>query len=227
MSIVRRAFAILVVFVSMLAASAAASSRGVAAEDYLAFASLSDPRFSLDGSTTAFVVTTVDQQQNRRRSEIWSVRADGSGKPITLAQAATSPQWSPDGRSLTFLSRRGVAGDGEPRPQVWLLNMSGGEPRRMTTMLNGVSSYQWSPDEQGEQWFRALQHFGVPSEIVFFPRESHGGLTGGATEPKHIVESLNWRVYWFDRYLNANARAVPPDARVMRRKPRRRRPKNP
>ncbi len=25
------------------------------------------------------------------------------------------------------------------------------------------------PIEQGEQWFRALRHFGVPSEIVFFP----------------------------------------------------------
>ena len=37
-----------------------------------------DPRFSPDGSTIAFVVTTVDQKQNRRRSALWSVPADGS-----------------------------------------------------------------------------------------------------------------------------------------------------
>ena len=55
------------------------------------------------------------------------------------------------------------------------------------------------PIEQGEQWFRALQHFGVTSEIVFFPRENHNLTRTG--EPKHLVESLNWQVYWFDRYL--------------------------
>jgi hypothetical protein len=27
-----------------------------------------------------------------------------------------------------------------------------------------------------------------------------------------VVESINWQVYWFDRYLNGNANAVPPDA---------------
>ena len=48
------------------------------------------------------------------------------------------------------------------------------------------------PIEQGEQWFRALQHFGVPSEIVFFPRENHNLTRTG--EPKHLVESLNWQV---------------------------------
>jgi dipeptidyl aminopeptidase/acylaminoacyl peptidase len=67
------------------------------------------------------------------------------------------------------------------------------------------------PLEQGEQWFRALQHYGVTSELVIFPRENHNLTRTG--EPKHLVESLNWQIYWFDRYLNGNAAAVPPDAR--------------
>jgi dipeptidyl aminopeptidase/acylaminoacyl peptidase len=66
------------------------------------------------------------------------------------------------------------------------------------------------PIEQDEQWFRALQHYGVASEIVFFPRENHNLTRTG--EPKHLVESLNWQVFWFDRYLNGNANAKPPDA---------------
>jgi len=66
------------------------------------------------------------------------------------------------------------------------------------------------PVEQGEQWFRALQHYGVPSELVLFPRENHNLARTG--EPKHLVESLNWQLYWFDRYLNGNANAKPPDA---------------
>ena len=31
-------------------------------------------------------------------------------------------------------------------------------------------------------------------------------------KPKHLVESLNWQCYWFDRFLNGNHKATPPDA---------------
>lgn len=65
------------------------------------------------------------------------------------------------------------------------------------------------PLEQGEQWFRALKHFGVTTEIVIFPRENHNLTRTG--EPKHLVESLNWQLYWFDRFLKGNTSAVPPD----------------
>jgi dipeptidyl aminopeptidase/acylaminoacyl peptidase len=67
------------------------------------------------------------------------------------------------------------------------------------------------PLEQAEQWFRALKHFGAPAEFVIFPRENHNLTRTG--EPKHLVESLNWQLYWFDKYINGNAAAVPPDAR--------------
>jgi acylaminoacyl-peptidase len=67
------------------------------------------------------------------------------------------------------------------------------------------------PLEQGEQWFRALRHFGKTAEIVMFPRENHNLTRTG--EPKHLVESLDWQVYWFERYLEGKADAVPPDRR--------------
>ncbi|MCA1636014.1 MAG: S9 family peptidase [Acidobacteria bacterium] len=67
------------------------------------------------------------------------------------------------------------------------------------------------PLEQAEQWFRALKHFGAPAEFVIFPRENHNLTRTG--EPRHLVESLNWQTFWFERYLDGNARAVPPDAR--------------
>jgi dipeptidyl aminopeptidase/acylaminoacyl peptidase len=67
------------------------------------------------------------------------------------------------------------------------------------------------PLEQGEQWYRALKHFGVTTELVIFPRENHNLTRTG--EPRHLVESLNWQIYWFDRFLNGNAAAVPPDKR--------------
>jgi dipeptidyl aminopeptidase/acylaminoacyl peptidase len=64
------------------------------------------------------------------------------------------------------------------------------------------------PIEQGEQWFRALQHYHVTSEIVMFPRENHNLTRTG--EPRHLVESMNWQVYWFDRFLNGNENAKRP-----------------
>jgi len=87
----------------LLAVSAIAQTRGVTPEDYFAFEMLSDPRFSPDGSTVAFVVTTVDQKQNRRRSAIWSVASDGSHEPTVLTtatQSSNNPRWSPDGRAI-------------------------------------------------------------------------------------------------------------------------------
>ncbi len=67
------------------------------------------------------------------------------------------------------------------------------------------------PLEQGEQWFRALKWFGKTAEIVMFPRENHNQTRTG--EPKHLVESLDWQVYWFSKYLDGRADAVPPDRR--------------
>jgi dipeptidyl aminopeptidase/acylaminoacyl peptidase len=76
-----------------------------------------------------------------------------------------------------------------------------------TLVLHSDNDYR-VPIEQGEQWFRALQHFGVVSEIVMFPRENHNLTRTG--EPKHLVESINWQCYWFDRFLNGNSSAKRP-----------------
>jgi acylaminoacyl-peptidase len=67
------------------------------------------------------------------------------------------------------------------------------------------------PIEQGEQWFRALKHYGKTAEIVFFPRENHNLTRTG--EPRHIVESLDWQLYWFDKYLDGKTGLVTPDWR--------------
>ncbi|MDQ1472723.1 MAG: hypothetical protein QOJ99_4203 [Bryobacterales bacterium] len=78
-----------------------------------------------------------------------------------------------------------------------------------TLVLHSDNDYR-VPLEQGEQWFRALQHYGVTSEFVIFPRENHNLTRSG--EPKHIVESMNWQLYWFTRYLLGDTEVKPPDA---------------
>src|SRR5438552_1571619 len=146
------AMVVILAAMTLIIVPAAGESRGIKAEDYFAFKSLNDVRFSPDGSTIAFVVGTIDQKQNRRYNAIWTVPADGSREPSSLTtsvQSSTSPRWSPDGKSIAFLSARPVpgeiSGDGQ-KNQIWLLPLGGGEPRRITSLRNGVNSFSWSPD---------------------------------------------------------------------------------
>jgi len=133
--------------------------RGTTPEDYYAFAFASDPRLSPDGKLVAYVITTIDQKQNRRYSSIWMAATDGrhGSWPFTTSpQSCSAPRWSPDGQWLAFLSTRPLvesasrsATEGatpDARAQVYILPMNGGEARRMTNLKNGVSSFQWSPD---------------------------------------------------------------------------------
>jgi len=77
-----------------------------------------------------------------------------------------------------------------------------------TLVLHSDNDYR-VPIEQGEQWFRALKHYGVTAELVIFPRENHNLTRTG--EPKHLVESLNWQLYWFARFVNQDKDARAPD----------------
>ena len=149
----------LILMVSAMAVSVAAQTpRGITAEDYFVFEFISDPNISPDGKLVAYVVTKVDRAQNRRSSSIWMATTDGSRAPwqfTTSPQSTNAPRWSPDGKSLGFLSSRpseasvpsGSSTPAEqPRNQVYLLSMNGGEARRVTSLKNGVSVFRWSPD---------------------------------------------------------------------------------
>jgi dipeptidyl aminopeptidase/acylaminoacyl peptidase len=143
-------------------AAAQPSLRGITPEDYFSFEFISDPQISPDGKLVAYVLTKIDRAQNRRNSSIWMAATDGGRAPwqfTTAPQTSNSPRWSPDGKSLAFLSSRPAeatpaassgpapAGSSEPpRAQVYLLSMNGGEARRITNLKNGVSVFRWSPD---------------------------------------------------------------------------------
>jgi dipeptidyl aminopeptidase/acylaminoacyl peptidase len=154
----QRAISMLSLVVLCAGAGLAQSLRGITADDYLAFEFISDPNISPDGKLVAYVVTRIDRAQNRRNSSIWMVATDGTRAPwqfTTSPQSANSPRWSPDGKSLAFLSSRPEPGSNtataatstEPsRNQVYVLSMSGGEARRITNLKNGVSLFRWSPD---------------------------------------------------------------------------------
>jgi len=110
--------------------------------DMVAMERLASPQPSPDGSQVVFTRRVYDAEANRNFTSLWIVPIDG-GRPrrLTNAPAAdTSPRWSPDAKSIAFISDRGGSS------QVWSIDPSGGEARRVTDLPVDVDNVQWSPD---------------------------------------------------------------------------------
>lgn len=80
------------------------------------------------------------------RTHVWKVATDGSSpaRQITFGDKGESaPQFSPDGRFISFLSARGGA---DAKSQIYLMPIDGGEAWKLTDAKENVSSYSWAPD---------------------------------------------------------------------------------
>src|SRR5215475_6277565 len=97
------------------------NKRTITPEDVLSIRELYDVKLSPNGKQIAFVVTEPNDPKKPREprtSNIWVVPTDGRESPRPLIPGlknAGSPRWSPDGRTLAFLSARGdeeAAADG-------------------------------------------------------------------------------------------------------------------
>jgi dipeptidyl aminopeptidase/acylaminoacyl peptidase len=110
-------------------------------DDLIKLHRVSAPEVSPDGRLVAYAVSTPDMEANRGVSNIWLITTTG-GDPIQITQSGrdNSPSWSPDGKTLAFLSSR----DGTS--QVYLLPMDGGEANKLTTLSTGADLFKWSPD---------------------------------------------------------------------------------
>jgi dipeptidyl aminopeptidase/acylaminoacyl peptidase len=124
---------------NILAQSAA--KHPITFEDMMQMHRVGDPKISPDGKWVAFAVATPDTAANRNPSNIWIVSATG-GDAVQLTQSGhdSSPAWSPDGKTLAFLSSR----DGNS--QVYELSMDGGEAHAVTHLSTGADMVKWSPD---------------------------------------------------------------------------------
>ncbi len=140
----------LVLVLALLApvAASAQTRRAIALDDHSRIVSVGDPQRSPDGVWVAYTVSTIDAEKDRRNTDIWMVKWDGSEQlQLTSSpDSESSPRWSPDNKYLAFVSSRGTEEERRRGGQIWLLNRAGGEAQRVSDFKGGVSDIQWSPD---------------------------------------------------------------------------------
>jgi dipeptidyl aminopeptidase/acylaminoacyl peptidase len=102
---------------------------------------------SPDAQRAAFVVAraVMEGEKSEWLSQIHVANADGSNAfQLTRGErSSTSPQWSPDGRWIAFLSSRGAD---EGRDGLFRIRVDGGEAEALTAEKGAISEFRWSPD---------------------------------------------------------------------------------
>jgi len=112
---------------------------------------VSDLAISPEGAWVAYRVETTDIDEDRYNADLYMVSWDGATRvqlTHTEEHSETHPRFSPDGKYLAFIASRGGEDDEEgpkSKAQVWLLNRTGGEARRVTELPGGVSDFEWAP----------------------------------------------------------------------------------
>lgn len=137
------------------AVSAPAQTRPVTIDDVMAMKAVSAPTVSPDGTQVLYAVraweaaSARDSDRQEARTRIWRVpAAGGDARQLTFGERGDSqPQWSPDGRYISFVSARGAGeGDAAPKAQIYLMRTDGGEAWKLTDAKESVTAYSWSPD---------------------------------------------------------------------------------
>lgn len=105
---------------------------------------VAQPALSPDGSRIAFVVASIDLDENTTRTRVWLREGTNDPVAITAGPHDAQPTWSPDGRWLAFTSRRG---EKDKQSTLHVLPMSGpGETRTIAELPEGFHTLRWSPD---------------------------------------------------------------------------------
>jgi len=109
-------------------------------EDFLDFETVGNPQISPDGKTILYARRHIDKLNDRRRSTLWLMDADGKRNRELMPGA--NGVWSPDGKRIAF-----VRPDDNDKPQIFVRFMDDeGLITQITRFEHAPRSFSWSPD---------------------------------------------------------------------------------
>jgi dipeptidyl aminopeptidase/acylaminoacyl peptidase len=114
--------------------------------DVLKEKNLSESRVSPDDKWVVYSLSDVDTAKDKSITHLWmlSLTSDESIQLTYGAESASSPQWSPDNKFISFLSSR----ESKNGSQIWLMDRRGGEASKLTEVKGELNAYEWSPDSK-------------------------------------------------------------------------------
>ncbi len=127
------------------AAMHAAAKRPVTHEDVFLMTRTSRPVVSPDGRWILYSVTAPSYDAAKVSSDLWIVSPTGSPQPKRVTEtreAESGAAWSPDSARVAFSARR----EGDTADQIYLVDRSGGDAKRMTSIAAGAANPRWRPD---------------------------------------------------------------------------------
>lgn len=110
------------------------------------------PAWSPDGALLAYAGDDSPDADLDERTDLWIIRADGTGSPRRLTQrigAVESPAWSSDGRSIAYLGHDSACG-GATLSQVWVATPDGGAPVCLTRGYEGSIGHHIGSDVRSQ-----------------------------------------------------------------------------
>lgn len=98
---------------------------------------------SPDGKKVAYNVSYYSVEQNKSRTVIYVMNADGSENTLLTQGAASEsqPTWIKDGSKIAFLSAS------EGKSQIWEMNPDGTERKVLSAFDGDIEGFSFSPDE--------------------------------------------------------------------------------
>ncbi len=144
----------------------------------------SDPQLSPDGKQIVYVRNFMDIMSDLRRSNLWSINADGTGhRPLTTGSRNDSaPRWSPDGKRLLYVSRA------ENGRQLFMRWMDSGETARLTQLTEKPANAAWSPNGKFIVFSALVPDEGAnPASMPAKPEDAEWA------EPVKVIDQLVYR----------------------------------
>lgn len=105
---------------------------------------INDASISPDGKYVVSSIQRVREKDQKKFSNLFLFDTQSGKERIftTGDQNDSSPKWSPDGKTIAFISNR----DNEKQAQIYLIPFEGGEAQKLTNLDGEFLDFVWSPD---------------------------------------------------------------------------------